>query len=103
MQQMDDGPHPSIGWPEVIRRPHDPNYKVNPNFPVLPFYHPPRGDPYLPSDGVRGGQVSLNAWTMTSCGLMLESLLAAASNFTNSDEQAHFIGACYEFARCVCA
>eukprot|EP00884_Botryococcus_braunii_P013083 jgi/Botrbrau1/21776/Bobra.0190s0004.1 len=43
--------------------------------------------------------VSLNAWTMTSCGLMLESLLAAASNFTNCEEQAHFISTCYDFAR----
>jgi hypothetical protein len=44
-------------------------------------------------------QVSLNAGTMTLCGLMLESLLAAASNFINSEEQARFIANCHDFAR----
>lgn len=43
-------------------------------------------------------QVALQSCAMTNCGLILESILQAASDFVNDTEEALFMSRCFQFA-----
>ena len=44
------------------------------------------------------GQVALQSCAMTNCGLILESILQAASDFVSEAEEALFMSRCFSFA-----
>ena len=43
-------------------------------------------------------QVALQSCAMTNCGLILESILQAASEFVSDTEEAIFMSRCFQFA-----